>query len=123
MENGLPKAVDVGRIGLAIAPADPDVVYALVEAAGDESGFYASTDAGMSWEKRSDYSSGSPQYYQEIVVDPTRRRSRLLDGHLDAGDESTAGRASTRSARPAKHVDNHALWIDPGDTRHLRRRL
>ena len=70
LTNGLPTDVDMGRVGLAIAPANPDVVYALVEAAGDKGGFYASTDAGMSWEKRSDYNSSSAQYYQEIVPDP-----------------------------------------------------
>ena len=69
VDNGLPK-VDLGRIGLAMSPVDPDVVYAIVEAAGDESGFFRSTDRGESWEKRSDHVSSSPQYYQELFADP-----------------------------------------------------
>src|SRR5436305_1144770 len=69
LKAGLPKE-DMGRIGLAIAPTSPDTVYALVESVGKSSGFYRSTDPGGSWEKRGDYLSSSPQYYQEIWVDP-----------------------------------------------------
>ena len=49
MTNGLPEG-DKGRIGLAVSPADPDVVYAIVEAA-EEGGFYRSRDAGVNWKK------------------------------------------------------------------------
>ena len=52
---------------------------------GDEGGFFRSTDAGANWEKRSDYVSGSPQYYQRDRRRPAGRRPRLLPGHLDAG--------------------------------------
>lgn len=69
LENGLPKE-DMGRIGLAIAPSKPDVVYAIVEAANKAGGFFRSTDQGGLWEKRSSYVAGSPQYYNEIFVDP-----------------------------------------------------
>ncbi len=69
LTEGLPSG-DVGRIGLAQAPARPDVVYAIIEASNDAGGLYRSVDAGVNWEKRSDYVSGSPQYYQELVVDP-----------------------------------------------------
>ncbi|MEE8411565.1 MAG: glycosyl hydrolase, partial [Acidobacteriota bacterium] len=67
--GGLPET-DLGRIGLAVTPAAPDTVYAIVEAEHGESGFYRSTDRAATWSKQSDYVSGSPQYYQEIVVDP-----------------------------------------------------
>jgi len=118
LTNGLPTDVDMGRVGLAIAPANPDVVYALVEAAGDESGFYASTDAGMSWEKRSDYNSGSPQYYQEIVADPLDvDRVYSMDTWMHVTVDG--GKSFHKVGETWKHVDNHALWIDPGDTRHL----
>jgi photosystem II stability/assembly factor-like uncharacterized protein len=69
LENGLPKE-DMGRIGLAVAPSKPDVVYAIIEAANKAGGFFRSTDQGGSWEKRSPYIATSPQYYQEIIVDP-----------------------------------------------------
>src|SRR5262249_31215382 len=48
LEGGLPKE-EMGRIALAIAPSDPDVTFALIEAAGKAGGFYRSTDAGGSW--------------------------------------------------------------------------
>src|ERR1700680_3319619 len=50
LSNGLPKE-DMGRIGLAVAPTDPDVVYATIEAARGGSGFFRSRDAGGHWGK------------------------------------------------------------------------
>ena len=76
---------DLGRIGLAVSPANPDVVYAIVEAANEAGGFFRSTDRGASFEKMSGYVSGGPMYYNEIVADPKQRRPRLLDGRLHAG--------------------------------------
>ncbi|UCG53759.1 MAG: glycosyl hydrolase, partial [Candidatus Latescibacterota bacterium] len=69
INKGLPKC-DMGRIGLAVSPIDPDVIYAIVEAARDEGGLYRSADGGENWTKQCDYVSDSPQYYQEIFVDP-----------------------------------------------------
>ncbi|MGD9347574.1 MAG: glycosyl hydrolase, partial [Candidatus Aminicenantes bacterium] len=68
---GLPKG-EMGKIGLAISPIQPNVVYATIEANRDEKGFYRSTNRGESWEKRSSYTSGGtgPHYYQEIFADP-----------------------------------------------------
>ncbi|MEM9024362.1 MAG: glycosyl hydrolase, partial [Bacteroidota bacterium] len=83
LRNGLPS-VDLGRIGLAIAPSDPDYVYAIVETAGKEGGFFRSTDRGASWQKRNGYYT-SGNYYQEIVCDPLDRdRVFALDtwGHV-----------------------------------------
>ncbi len=118
LEKGLPTEVDIGRVGLAISPAKPDVVYALIEAAGKESGFYASTDAGMNWEKRGDYSSSSPQYYQEIIADPLEvDRVYSMDTWMQVTEDG--GKTFRKVGETWKHVDNHALWIDPQDTRHL----
>jgi photosystem II stability/assembly factor-like uncharacterized protein len=117
LRRGLPSE-ELGRIGLAISPADPDVVYAIVESAGKGEGFYRSRDAGASWEKRSDYVSDSPQYYQELVADPHDvDRVYSLDTLLRVTED---GGATWRAAgEDNKHVDNHALWIDPDDTEHL----
>jgi photosystem II stability/assembly factor-like uncharacterized protein len=117
LENGLPKG-DLGRIGLALAPTAPDTVYAIVEASGDLGGFFRSTDGGSSWEKQSGYVSGSPQYYQEIVVDPVDPdRVYSLDTWMMVTEDG--GKNWQRLGEAAKHVDNHALWIDPTDTQHL----
>jgi len=76
LKRGLPKD-DMGKIGLAVSPANPDVVYATIEALEKERGFYRSTDRGESWEKRSDYISNGtgPHYYQEIEASPHDARS------------------------------------------------
>src|SRR5689334_22084582 len=63
LAGGLPRNVDSGRIGLAVAPSKPDTVYAIDEAADKSGGFFRSTDAGGNWEKRSATVASSPQYY------------------------------------------------------------
>jgi len=115
--NGLPT-VDLGRIGLAVAPADPDVVYAIVEAAQGQSGFYRSVDRGVTWEKRSAHVAGSPQYYNELVPDPHDvDRVYSLDTLLQVTDDG--GRTFRPAGEKHKHVDNHALWISPLTPDHL----
>jgi len=117
MTRGLPSG-DVGRIGLAQSPSAPDIVYAIVEAAGDSGGFFRSTDGGSNWDKRDAYVSDSPQYYQEIVVDPHRpERVYSLDTWLMVTEDG--GASWSRLGESFKHVDNHALWIDPDDTDYL----
>ena len=114
---GLPR-VDMGRIGLALAPSKPDTVYAVIEASGDAGGFFRSSDAGANWEKRSGYVSGSPQYYQELFVDPENAdRVYSMDVLLMVSDDG--GTNFRPLGEKSKHVDNHALWIDPADTDHL----
>jgi photosystem II stability/assembly factor-like uncharacterized protein len=116
--SGLPKE-DMGRIGLAIAPTEPDTVYALVETAtaGKAGGTFRSTNRGESWEKRSDYLPGGPMYYQEIFVDPKDpERLYSMDVFLKVSDD--AGKTWRNLGERYKHVDNHAMWIDPADTAH-----
>jgi photosystem II stability/assembly factor-like uncharacterized protein len=117
LTNGLPKG-DVGRIGLAIPPTAPDTVYALVEARGKDGGFYRSLDGGMSWEKRGEYATGSAQYYQELFPDPhDASRVYSMDVYMKVTEDG--GKTWTNAGEKAKHVDNHALWIDPENPDHL----
>ena len=117
LTNGLPKN-DVGRIGLAISPVNPDTIYAVMDAQGDESGFYRSVDAGGNWEKRSSYVPTSPQYYNEIIADPkVEGRVYAMDTWMNVTDD--AGKTFRRAGETYKHVDNHALWIDPADNAHM----
>jgi len=118
--TGLPKG-DVGKIGLAVTPADPRLVYATIEADEEERGFYRSTDRGESWERRNPYISGGtgPHYYQEIEASPT---DPDLVYQMDVFFHVTRDGGKTfdyLGTGREKHSDNHALWIDPDDPGHL----
>ncbi len=120
LTKGLPSPDrhDIGRIGLALSPHNPDVVYALIAASDDASGFYRSTDRGESWEKRSDYICVDPQYYMEIFPDPHRPgRIYSMDvwTHVTDDDGATWRQVNSRW----KHVDNHDLEFDPDDPDYL----
>lgn len=113
INKGLPGG-DLGRIGLAVSPVDPNTLYAIVEAQGDKGGFYRSTNAGASWERRNSYTSRG-NYYQEIFCDPKDvDRVYSMDVYLKVTDDG--GKTFTNLGERSKHVDNHAMWIDPDNT-------
>lgn len=117
LRGGLPGG-DVGRIGLAIAQNNPDVLYAVIELPGSTGGTWRSNDRGASWEKRSDKVSGSPQYYNELFVDPSDDNTIILmDTRAALSDDG--GKTWVYIEGRNKHVDNHALWINPNDSRHM----
>ncbi len=117
LTSGLPS-VDLGRIGLAVSPAEPDVVYAVVEAAEGKGGFFRSTDRGASWQRRSRYIARSPQYYMELVCDPYDvDRVYSLDTYTKVTEDG--GKTFHNLGNKNRHVDDHAMWIDPDDTGHL----
>jgi photosystem II stability/assembly factor-like uncharacterized protein len=117
LTSGLPKE-DMGRIGIAISPVDPDVLYAIVESTGKAGGFFRSEDRGATWEKRSDYVSSSPQYYQELFADLVNRdRVYSMDDWLRVSDDG--GRTWRQFGESNKHIDNHALWQDPQQPAHF----
>lgn len=117
INRGLPGG-DKGRIGMAISPINPEVVYAVVEAAEGQSGFYRSANRGETWTRMSDYVSGSPQYYQELVACPHQMdRVYSLDTYLQVSEDG--GKSFSALGEADKHVDNHALVVDPKDPEHL----
>lgn len=115
--NGLPS-VDMGKIGLAISPVNPDIIYATIEAAEGRGGFFRSTNKGNSWEKRNDYVSGSAQYYQEIYCDP---KNVDLVYVLDTYSRYTldGGKSFIMLSTKERHVDDHAFFIDPKNTNYV----
>jgi photosystem II stability/assembly factor-like uncharacterized protein len=121
IEAGLPKG-EMGRIGLAVTPANPSVVYATIEAADEkERGFYRSTTRGRVWERRNEYLSGGtgPHYYQELFASPTDAdRVYQVDVFLHV---TTDGGKTFRNLETGtnKHSDNHVVWIDQTNGRHL----
>lgn len=116
-KSGLPKG-DVGRMGLTISPANPDIVYAIIEAQGKSSGTYRTTDRGATWKKMSDYIATSPQYYNRIMADP-KNPNKVYS--LDTRSKVTldGGKTWKNLGNRARHVDDHALWINPKDTNHF----
>ncbi len=117
LSNGLPKE-DMGRIGIALAPTAPDTVYATIESTRKAGGFFRSRDGGASWERTIKTVSSSPQYYQELFADPKDAdRVYAADTFLQVSEDG--GTTFANLGEEYKHVDNHAVWIDPEDTRHL----
>ncbi|MEL6529305.1 MAG: glycosyl hydrolase [Pseudomonadota bacterium] len=117
VQSALPKD-DMGRIGLALAPSNPDTLYAIVEAQPDEQGVFRSTDFGQNWEKRSGHMTTSPQYYNEIVVDPDDEDT-LYSLDTFSKRSRDGGKTFTDLGIGHRHVDDHALWINKRNTDHL----
>ena len=81
LTEGLPKS-NMGKIGLAISPQRPDIIYAAIELNRRTGGIYKSTDRGSSWEKQSNAVAGAtgPHYYQELYASPHKfDRIYLMD--------------------------------------------
>ena len=116
LKGGLPSG-KMGRIGMDIAPSNPDILYAIVEAQAGKEGVYKSTDRGASWKKVNKYKT-SGNYYQELIVDPTNADIVYA---MDTYCHFTVDGGKTWKKLPEKnkHVDNHSLWINPENTKHL----
>jgi photosystem II stability/assembly factor-like uncharacterized protein len=111
-EDGLP-AGDLGRVGLAIAPSEPDVVYALVEA--EKSVLLRSEDGGRSFESVNSEDGVSPRpfYYADIFVDPfNENRLYRLSSPVDVSEDG--GKTfETWVSGELVHVAPHAWWLHP----------
>ncbi|OZV67224.1 glycosyl hydrolase [Winogradskyella aurantia] len=115
IQNGLPNE-ELGRIGLAISPANPEIIYAIVEAANGKGGFFASTNRGASWEKRSSHVT-SGNYYQEIIADPVDENTVYsMDTWMAV--THNGGKSFELVGENTKHVDNHCMWINPNNNEH-----
>ncbi|MEI6899369.1 MAG: glycosyl hydrolase [Bacteroidota bacterium] len=116
LTSGLPGG-DMGGIGLAISPVNPDIVYAIIEAAGDASGFYRTIDRGASWQKMSGHVAQG-QYYNEIYCDP-KDADKVYSVETVSQVTEDGGKTWRAVGNNKRHVDDHAMWIDPDDTRHF----
>jgi photosystem II stability/assembly factor-like uncharacterized protein len=114
-KEGLPEG-ELGRIGIAAAPSNSDVVYALVES--KKNGLYKSTDGGAKWEIINDKMNeigDRPFYYSEIHVDP-KNENKLYTVYSEV-NQSIDGGKSFQKLLPYSgvHPDHHAWWIHPED--------
>ncbi len=115
LKSGLPSG-NKGKIGLAISPQNPDVLYAAIELNRRKGGVWRSTDRGASWEKRSNAVGGGtgPHYYTELYASPHRFDNIYLVSNTT--QVSLDGGKTWRAINnELKHVDDHAIAFRPDD--------
>ncbi len=115
LKSGLPT-VDIGRIGLAVSPADPNVVYAAIEAADGKGGIFRSENKGATWERRNEFDEGA-MYYARVVPDP-KNVDRIFVMAVELRESLDGGKTLQKVHETNHHGDNHVIWIDPDDTKH-----
>lgn len=119
LKVGLPSSI-MGKIGLAISPQKPDVVYAAIELDNRAGGIYRSANRGASWEKRSNTVSGAtgPHYYQELYASPHQfDRIYLVDFRIQISEDG--GKTFRTMKEDNKHSDNHAIAFRKDDPNYL----
>ncbi|WP_299242809.1 hypothetical protein [uncultured Aquimarina sp.] len=109
IHNGFPKG-DLGRFGIAIAPSNPKIVYALVESKEDK-GLYRSDDAGASWKLlNGDFGLVvRPFYFARIVVDP-KNPDIIVKGGLFGSISRDGGKTFKNLGN--MHADIHDITFD-----------
>ena len=119
LAGGLPES-NMGKIGIAVSPVKPDVIYAAIELDRRTGGFYCSIDQGATWEKRSETVSGGtgPHYYQELYASP-HQFDKVYLANVQMLVTSDGGKTFTTMNEEHKHVDNHALAFRSDDPDYL----
>ncbi|MEM1216392.1 MAG: hypothetical protein AAGJ82_11945, partial [Bacteroidota bacterium] len=117
-DDGLPKG-DLGRIGIAIAPSSPNIIYALIEA--KVNGLYKSTDGGKKWSLVSEKNIGNrPFYYAELYVDPVNEnRIYNLYTYVSLSEDGGKNFRVIMDYGTNLHPDHHAFWIHPNDPNYV----
>lgn len=122
--GGFPDGVK-GRIGLDISRSNPNIIYAMIEAAAPQTGggftpsrnprdngLWRSSDGGATWTKVNNANT-RPFYYSQVRVDPKNpERVYFSSTQLQVSDD---GGRTSRNAAQNVHVDDHGIWIDPND--------
>tara|TARA_R110002124_G_scaffold183735_6_gene351219 strand:- start:10026 stop:13262 length:3237 start_codon:yes stop_codon:yes gene_type:complete len=119
LKNGIPDQ-SLGKIGLAISPQNPDIVYAAIELDHTKGGLFMSDNNGSSWKKMSDMVSGGtgPHYYQELYASPHHfGRIYLMNVRTIVSDDH--GKTYQNISERNKHSDNHALAFRSDDEEYL----
>lgn len=111
-KDGLPKG-ELGRMGLAIANSNPNIVYALIES--KKNALYRSEDGGFNWKKVSDKPGigNRPFYYADIFVD-TQNENRVFTLYSMVGMSEDGGKNfEVIIPYSGVHPDHHAWWQHP----------
>ncbi len=122
LSKGLPEG-DLGRIAVAVSPANPQRLYAVVEA--KKTAMYRSDDAGASWVKTNDSNANvtwRPFYFGTVIPDP-KNADRVWKPGLTLSSSDDAGRTFGGGGGgfggASYHSDVHAVWVDPRNTDQL----
>jgi photosystem II stability/assembly factor-like uncharacterized protein len=112
---GLPRGV-LGRMGVAVSPADGRRVYAVIEAA--DGALFRSDDGGATWQRGSEEAGlrGRPWYYMHVFADPVDADTVWVADY-SLWKSTDGGKTFVEVATP--HGDNHDLWIDPANPRRM----
>ncbi len=119
LTTGLPGS-NMGKIGLAVSPHQPEIIYAAIELDRTKGGVYRSENGGASWSKMSNTVSGGtgPHYYQELYACPHQfDRLYLMDVRVQVSDNG--GKNFRTLSEQKKHSDNHAIAFRADDPHYL----
>ncbi|MDB4887485.1 MAG: glycosyl hydrolase repeat-containing protein [Gemmatimonadetes bacterium] len=114
LAEGLPKLM--GKIGVAVSPASPDRVYAIIEA--EKGGLFRSDDAGKTWRLLSEdrLIQTRSWYYMNVTADPANADVVYV---MNAPVMKSIDGGARFTELSATHGDNHQLWINPKDSRYM----
>lgn len=115
LKTGLPKLM--GKIRLAVSPANDSRIYAAIE--NEKTGLFISDDAGMTWHQKVDDNpifQNRPWYYLSLTADPKSVDTVYLNSNRLS--RSTDG-GKTFKPLSLHHGDTHSLWINPADPRNM----
>ena len=112
MKEGLPEAF--GKAGISVSRANPERVFAVIEAEGIKGGVYRSNDAGKKWSQvnKERINIARSWYYMEIFADPQNENIVYV---CNAPVTKSIDGGKTFSTLSTPHGDNHDLWINPLD--------
>lgn len=110
LTEGLPR--EMGKIGISVSRANPERVFAVIEAEGEKGGVYRSDDAGKKWTliNKDRINIARSWYYMEIFADPQNEDIVYV---LNAPVTKSIDGGISFTSLPTPHGDNHDLWIDP----------
>ncbi|GAB5563969.1 MAG: hypothetical protein Wins2KO_10320 [Winogradskyella sp.] len=119
LTSGIPSS-NLGKIGLAISPFNPDVIYAAIELDRRKGGLFMSSNRGASWTKQSNAVSGGtgPHYYQELYASPHHEgKLFLMNNYVQVSDDH--GKTFYTMNERNKHVDSHAMAFKASDPNYV----
>ena len=116
--TGLPSK-PWGRVAVAVAPSNSNVVYAFIEAEPPRNGLYRSDDGGKSWQAldRSQNMVWRPFYFAHLIVDP-KNENKIYKPDLSLIMSNNGGKSFSNISGGA-HGDFHDVWVDPENTDHV----